>query len=174
MTAAETAELGIIVEARDSAWHDAVPRAGAVCRRAVRAAAAQANDALGNAEVSIVLGDDALLRELNREWRAIDAPTNVLAFPCDAPDPDGTEPVLLGDVVVSYQTAAAEAARDGRPIADHLAHLVVHGVLHLLGHDHQTETEAGVMEALETRILGTLGIADPYAGHAGADAGPNR
>jgi probable rRNA maturation factor len=172
MIDAEAAEFQTIVELRDTAWRDAVPRTGAICRRAARAAANATNAALGNAEVSIVLGDDALLRELNRDWRAIDAPTNVLAFPCDGPDPEGAGPVLLGDVVVSYQTAAAEAAGHGRPIADHLAHLVVHGVLHLLGHDHRTGTEADAMEALETRILGTLGIADPYAERAGANAGP--
>jgi len=163
MTVAATAELRTIVDPRHAAWHDAVPGVEAICRRAAMAAARAANIDLPDAEVSIVLADDALLRELNRDWRAIDAPTNVLAFPCDAPNPARTGPVLLGDVVVSYQTAAREAARDGKAIADHLVHLVVHGVLHLLGYDHETDAEAGVMEALETRILGTLHIADPYA-----------
>ena len=118
-----------------------------------------------------MLADDALLRELNRDWRAIDAPTNVLAFPCDGPEAGGTGPVLLGDVVLSYQTTTAEARRDGKPVADHLAHLVAHGVLHLLGHDHQTDDEATLMEALETRALGTLGIADPYGARADTPAG---
>lgn len=170
MTAATTAELRTIVDQRDAAWRDAVPRAEAICRRAVMAALREANAALPDAEVGIVLADDALLRELNHDWREIDAPTNVLAFPCDAPDPAQTGPVLLGDVVVSYQTAAREAARDGKTIADHLVHLVVHGVLHLLGYDHETDAGAAVMEALETRILGTLHIADPYTdGPAGPE-----
>ncbi|MEE8333745.1 MAG: rRNA maturation RNase YbeY [Alphaproteobacteria bacterium] len=162
MNAATTAGLHIIVEQRDAAWRDAVPRAEAICRRAAMESLREANADLPDGEVSIVLGDDALLRELNRDWRSIDAPTNVLAFPCDGPGPTETGPVLLGDVVISYQTAAMEAARDGKTIADHLVHLVVHGILHLLAYDHQTDAEARVMEVLETRILGTLHIADPY------------
>jgi len=172
MTAAGTRALRTIVDQRHAAWRDTVPGAEAVCRRAAFAAASNANAAAGDAEVSIVLGDDALLQNLNRDWRAIDAPTNVLAFPCDRPDSAAAGPVLLGDIVVSHQTAVAEARRDGKALADHLAHLVVHGVLHLLGYDHRNAAEADVMEALETRILGTLDIADPYEDGPAAGAGP--
>jgi len=173
MSAAGTGGLKVVVEHRDAGWRDAEPRAEGICRRAARAAARAAGVALDNAEVSIVLGDDALLRGLNRDWRAIDAPTNVLAFPCDGPRPSGAEPALLGDVVISLQTTAAEARRDGLPLADHLAHLVAHGVLHLLGYDHQTDAEADEMEALEASALAGLDIANPYAELSRAGAGPD-
>jgi len=173
MSGAGTETIEIVVETREPAWREAVPHAEEICRRAAAAAARAAGAAPGDAEVSVVLADDALLRELNRDWRAIDAPTNVLAFPCDGPETAGfgSGPVLLGDVVLSYQTTAAEAGRDGKSVADHLAHLVAHGVLHLLGHDHETDDEAELMEALETQALGTLGIADPHGARTGATAG---
>lgn len=171
MTAANPQGLRVIIEQRETAWRHAAPEAENICRQAADAAVRAADAAASGTEVSIVLGDDALLRTLNRDWRGIDAPTNVLAFPCDGPDGGRPGTVLLGDVVVSYQTAAAEARRDGKAIGDHLAHLVVHGVLHLLGHDHQAEAEAELMEALETRILKELGIADPYGEPAQPSAG---
>ncbi|WP_083238968.1 rRNA maturation RNase YbeY [Methyloceanibacter superfactus] len=110
-------------------------------------------------EITIVLTDDAEMRTLNRDWRGKDAPTNVLSFPAgDAPG----EPGPLGDVVIAYETAAKEAADDKLTLADHISHLVVHGVLHLLGFDHMQDDEAERMEALERRGLASLGIADPY------------
>lgn len=112
-------------------------------------------------EISIVLADDAFVRELNRNWRKIDKPTNVLSFPSDDTECQG--PRLLGDVVLAYETVAREALASGTPILDHAAHLIIHGTLHLLGFDHENEQEAGEMEALETRLLARLGIADPYA-----------
>lgn len=174
MTDAVAEGLRTIVEIRSDAWPEALPDAEAVCRRAARAALDGAGAEMRDAEVSIVLGDDALLQELNRDWRGIDAPTNVLAFPCDQPAAGGTGPVLLGDVVASCETALAEARRDRRTIADHLSHLVVHGVLHLLGHDHRDDAEATAMEAMETRILGALGIADPYAEPPAGGTEPER
>jgi probable rRNA maturation factor len=115
-------------------------------------------------ELAVVLGGDAEQQRLNRDWRGIDRPTNVLAF--SAWDPGlalpRAAPVLLGDVVLAFETVAREAAEHGRPLADHLSHLVVHGVLHLIGFDHQTDSEAAVMEALETSILADFGVADPY------------
>ncbi len=111
-------------------------------------------------EISIVLADDAFVRELNRTWRNIDAPTNVLSFPAD--DDDGQGPCLLGDVVLAYETIAREADAAGKPMLDHVTHLIIHGTLHLLGFDHEDEQEATEMEALETAILARLGIADPY------------
>ncbi len=107
------------------------------------------------AEVSILLCDDAFIRALNRQWRGTDAPTNVLSFPA----PRGP---TLGDIAVAYETTAAEAEAEGKTVQDHLVHLLVHGFLHLVGHDHQSDAEAEDMERLERDILGALGIADPY------------
>ena len=143
-------------------WRRALPEVERVCDRAARAALAAGGAPQRPAELAIVLADDALLRALNRDWRGRDAPTNVLSFAAgeDAPPPGA--PLLLGDVVLAFETAATEAQAQGKPLADHLAHLVVHGVLHLLGFDHEIAAEAERMEALETRVLAGLGVADPY------------
>lgn len=114
-------------------------------------------------EVSLVLADDALVRRLNRQWRRIDAPTDVLSFPADDDGLATNAPWLLGDVILAFETVSRAAAEQGKPLADHLRHLVVHGVLHLLGYDHEKPAEAEEMEALETRALARLGVADPYA-----------
>jgi probable rRNA maturation factor len=114
--------------------------------------------------VDVTLADDAAQQALNRTWRGKDAPTNVLAFPAadpKAPRPDGA-PLLLGDIVLAYETVAREAAEQHKPLADHLRHLVVHGVLHLLGHDHIEPTAATAMEAREIAILAELGVPNPY------------
>lgn len=108
------------------------------------------------AEVSILLCDDAFIRALNRQWRGIDAPTNVLSFPA-------SRGPALGDIAVAYETTAAEAEAEGKTVQDHLVHLLVHGFLHLVGYDHQSDAQAEDMERLERDILGALGIADPYA-----------
>ena len=116
------------------------------------------------AELSIVLADAAEQQRLNRNHRGVDAPTNVLAFQAWDPStrvPVGS-PVLLGDVVLALETVALEASEQDKPIADHLRHLVVHGVLHLLGFDHLTPAEAEAMESLERSILAEMGIPDPY------------
>lgn len=151
-------------------WRSAGFEVRAACRDSARAALALAAPTLRRAELSIVLGDDALLRSLNREWRGKDKPTNVLSFPAAEfdegveiePSPEGA-PILLGDVILSLDTVIAEAAAQGKGVADHLRHLVVHGTLHLLGFDHEDQDEAERMEALETRVLAGMGIADPYA-----------
>lgn len=114
------------------------------------------------AEATVVLGDDALVRGLNRTYRGKDKPTNVLSFPFQLPRgavPSG----MLGDIVLAAETITVEAAERATPPLDHLQHLVIHGLLHLLGFDHQTDAEAKDMERLETEILAGLGIADPYA-----------
>jgi probable rRNA maturation factor len=115
----------------------------------------------GVAEVTVVLTDDAEQRQLNQQWRGFDKPTNVLSFPQLEP----FTPVLglVGDITLARETVVAEAAEMGITLQAHFTHLVVHGFLHLLGYDHIEEAEAVTMESLETKILATLGIADPYA-----------
>lgn len=114
-------------------------------------------------EVTLVLTDDGEVRQLNRTWRGEDAATNVLSFPAGEPVGKTGEPCLLGDVVLAGETVIKEADLKGIAVADHASHLVVHGVLHLLGFDHDRDEEAERMEALETKVLAGLGIADPYA-----------
>jgi probable rRNA maturation factor len=113
-------------------------------------------------ELSILFTDDAAIRELNREWRGKDRATNVLSFPAGPLAPGAAPGPLLGDLALSAETIAAEARAMGIEFEAHLAHLLVHGFLHLLGYDHLEEAEAEEMEGLETRILATLGLSDPY------------
>jgi probable rRNA maturation factor len=143
-------------------WRRNLGDVDALCLSAARAALAGTEALDGPAELSLVLGDDAMLRALNCRWREQDRATNVLSFPAlDAALPEGA-PRLLGDVVLAFETIATEAAAQGKPLADHLRHLVVHGVLHLLGLDHETPVEAAQMEALEIAVLAQLGVPDPY------------
>ncbi len=155
-----------------------------LAQRAVTAALGQAAPGLlavdgddGAVEVAVRLTGDAEVHALNRDWRGKDRPTNVLSFPQledDAlaallagtrpPGPPGVLPeILLGDIVLAHETCAREAADKGIPLADHAAHLIVHGLLHLLGHDHQDDASAAAMETLETKILAKMGLADPYS-----------
>ena len=140
---------------------------------AVRAAIASAADAVralpaAGGEVTVVLTDDEAIRKLNRDWRHMDKPTNVLSFPAaQLPTPQRLEeaavPATLGDLVIAYETTVREAAAEGKPVAHHVAHLAVHGFLHLLGYDHESDEEADEMERLEAIILARLNIPDPYA-----------
>ncbi len=153
--------LAVDVAVEHDAWGE-TGRLTTLAERAAAAALALADDAPTDVEVSLVLCDDAFIRALNRTWRGKDQPTNVLSFPSDAVAPDAG-PALLGDIVVAYETSAGEAAAGGRSLDDHLAHLIVHGMFHLLGHDHEDDDEADAMEDLEARALASLGIASPYA-----------
>jgi len=117
---------------------------------------------MAGAEVSLLLCDDARIREINREWRGLDKPTNVLSFPA-APKEALAKSPMVGDIAVAFETVTREAQEEGKTFADHYAHMIVHGFLHLVGYDHESDAEAEEMEALEIRILGELGIADPYA-----------
>ncbi|HVY59871.1 MAG TPA: rRNA maturation RNase YbeY [Xanthobacteraceae bacterium] len=154
---------GIVVDVTiDSPLWAGVPEAEATVRRAIAAAMPEAAADAG-AEVSVVFTDDAGIRALNRHWRDIDSPTNVLSFPAaSSVAPQTGEPVLLGDIVVAYETTAREAAAEGKPFPHHLAHLAVHGLLHLLGYDHESDPEAEEMEGLERTILARLDVPDPY------------
>ena len=167
----------IDVDAIDAGWPEALPDCASICREAVLATlVALGFGEFGAAlEVGVRLAGDDELRDLNRRYRGIDAPTNVLAFPAAACQP-GTlpaapaagAPLALGDVVLGLETVGAEAAAQVTPLADHLRHLVVHGVLHLAGYDHGDETGAAAMESLEVGILAGIGVANPY----GAQGGP--
>jgi probable rRNA maturation factor len=153
----------VTVEAE--AWQSAVTDPVGIATRAVAAALdAAAVSFPSPPEVSVLLADDARVRELNRDWRGKDKPTNVLSFPAwEAGDPaPAGGPLPLGDVALALETVLREAAAEGKAPEAHLAHLVVHGTLHLLGHDHEDEDEAERMEALEVGALARLGIADPY------------
>ena len=134
-----------------SALWDAEPAAEQSIREAI-AAAAQLAPAAG--EVSVLFTDDAAIQALNKQWRGIDMPTNVLSFPAQA-NPTMPAP-LLGDIVIAYETVARESAADAKPFLHHLAHLAVHGFLHLLGYDH--ETDSGQMDRRERRLLRALGL----------------
>ena len=136
------------------------------------AATAQAAPELANSRLSasLLFTSDAEIHALNREWRQRDKATNVLSFPMLERGallelgPEGP-PELLGDVALAFETCAREAAEKSVPLADHAAHLIVHGLLHLAGHDHETSpADADAMEALETKALALLGVADPYGG----------
>lgn len=182
--------VDVIVSIEEGGWEDRLPEVEALVLRAAEAAlagaSAEAEDALppGPAELSVVLTDDATVRTLNRDYRGKDKPTNVLSFALWADGGDEISvsdgnlgagsfedvaqgplaPVLLGDVILAFETMAREAVEQGKPFDHHVAHLVVHGVLHLLGYDHMNDPDAARMERLETEILAGLGIPDPYAG----------
>ncbi|MHA1113244.1 MAG: rRNA maturation RNase YbeY [Alphaproteobacteria bacterium] len=157
---ANDAEAEVAIAVACDGWRRDIPKLAARCRAAVGAALA-AGGWRGPAEVSLLLAGAAEMRRLNRQHRDQDAPTNVLAFPA-ARTANGGAPVLLGDVALGHETVLAEAAAQDKRPADHLAHLIVHGTLHLLGFDHDSEDEARRMEALEAQSLAGLGIADPY------------
>ena len=156
--------LDVAVALEDPGWATAEREAASLCRRAAVAALRGAAYS-GPAELGIVLTDDRRIAALNDRWRGQSGATNVLAFATGEAAAGGV-PRLLGDVVVARETVTAEARDQGKPLAAHLAHMVVHGTLHLLGFDHQSSGEAARMEALEARVLAGLGIADPYGEEA--------
>ena len=119
--------------------------------------------AAGRSELSIVFSDDAHIRTLNAGWRGKDKPTNVLSFPAFPFPRGGPLPPMLGDIVLAAETVAREAALEEKPLENHISHLVIHGLLHLMGYDHETDAEAEEMEAVERAALARLAIPDPYA-----------
>ncbi|MBX6326980.1 MAG: rRNA maturation RNase YbeY [Pseudolabrys sp.] len=140
------------------------PRSASTVRKAIVAAAHLAAVSAPG-DISVLLSDDEELRALNRRWRGIDKPTNVLSFPAaDGPVPRG------GDIAIAFETLQRESQMEGKPFQHHLAHLAVHGFLHLLGYDHHTDSDAEVMESLERDSLARLAIADPYRTNATGNA----
>ena len=152
----------IEIEIESDAWTVALPDAEAIVERAATAG-------LGSVEGGLVvlLTDDATVRDLNARFRDKDRPTNVLSFPGGDmppfPDSGPGQPLHLGDIVLAFETCRDEAEAQGKSLASHLTHLVVHGVLHVLGRDHEDEAEAEAMEAEERTLLASLGVADPYS-----------
>jgi probable rRNA maturation factor len=147
--------LEITIEDKD--WKT-VPNLRKLTRQAIKAVGVD-----GDVSVSILFTSDAEILAINKQWRGTAKPTNVLSFPVSAetPVPEG-EPRPLGDIVMACGTILKEASEQKKPVANHVSHLIVHGLLHLLGYDHEIDAEAGIMEAREVEILARLGIEDPY------------
>lgn len=165
----------VTVSVEDPRWEEPLAALGpGALEDAARAALAVGGGPAGPVELAVVLTGDAEVRRLNNTYRGIDAPTNVLSFAMTeaggATEPDATPeaPLLLGDVYLAYETVRAEAAAPGRTWRGHVLHLTIHGVLHLIGYDHGSDSDAATMERLEARVLAGFGVADPYAE---ADAG---
>ena len=145
------------IEVQSPLW-DAQPEAERTVRAAIAAAAAHSTS---GGEVSILLTDDSAVRVLNNEWRGIDKPTNVLSFPAPATMAKGAAGIL-GDIVIAYETLTRECADEDRDFLNHLAHLTIHGYLHLVGYDHQDDAQATEMETLESRIMTRMDLPDPW------------
>jgi probable rRNA maturation factor len=142
------------------------PGAEVVIQRAIATAAEIVDADVGDAEIAVMLTDDAGIRTLNSNWRGIDKPTNVLSFPALQPTGEGRAdeaPRMLGDIAIAFETTRGEADDEQTPFDHHLSHLAVHGFLHLIGYDHEKDDDAEAMETLEAEILAQLGIPDPYA-----------
>jgi probable rRNA maturation factor len=150
-------EADILVD--DPAWDQALPDAEALAARVLESAA-QAENAEGG--VSVLLTKDGPIQTLNKVWRGQDKPTNVLSWPAPAMGNAG----FLGDIALALETLEAEAKAADKSLEAHVAHLLVHGFLHLRGYDHQNEADAEKMEGRERAILAELGYADPYATRA--------
>lgn len=149
----------IEIEVEDEAWSQALPEVLSLAEAAAGAAMRAVETPTPAEGVVILLTDDASVQQLNRDFRGKDYATNVLSFP--APEnPEGH----LGDIALGYGVCAREAAEQGKPLAHHLQHLVAHGVLHLVGYDHENDAEAEQMEGLERVVLAGLGVPDPYEG----------
>lgn len=170
--------IDIRIEA--ASWNGAGWDAAEMCRDAALAAIAVAQPAWRNVEVSILLTGDEDVQALNRAYRGRDEATDVLSFPLvdvsileDGRARSEPDSVLLGDIAVAHGVSAREAEEAGKPLADHLRHLIVHGVLHLLGYDHEVDADAEIMERLEATVLAGLGVPDPYE-HEGAPDSSDR
>lgn len=160
-----SSEIRVAVALLAPVWRTRLAEAENLARRAGFAAlAGVAGDSWNrdDCEISVTLADDAVVRRLNHRYRNIDRPTDVLSFSELDSAGSAAGPVLLGEVVLAYETVSRAAAEQDKSLADHLSHLVVHGILHLLGYRHRTDAESAEMERLETAVLAGLGIADPH------------
>lgn len=168
--------LEVAVSLQDAAWTDRLEDLENLAERSIGSALGYLQSrSLGEpmkgvVEVSLLFADDAAVAEMNQAYRGRSGPTNVLSFPnMEAPhnmevpgDPDAGPPRLLGDIVLARETVKREAAEQEKPLRDHTLHLLIHGLLHLLGYDHEDEAEAEEMEKLEVAVLADLGVPDPY------------
>lgn len=158
--------LWIDINVEKGDWEAALPDYQAIVERAINACVATAaeceDEDEAEWEISVLLTDDAAVQALNRDWRGKDKPTNVLSFPASADDLPMGAPMMLGDIAMAFETVVKEAEDLGKPLSDHFCHLVVHGMLHLLGFDHISDAQADEMEPLEIEILDGLGIKSPY------------
>jgi len=158
--------LTVDVNIEAGAWQAATPDLPAFIERALDAALQTVDDLPSEVEVSVLLTDDAHQQILNLQWRGQDKPTNVLSFPAGEDEPHPGQPLLLGDISLAFETLDREALDLQKSLADHLCHLLVHGMLHLLGFDHEAQADADEMEPLEIKVLDGLGISSPYPDRA--------
>ncbi|MBX3456079.1 MAG: rRNA maturation RNase YbeY [Ferrovibrio sp.] len=166
--------FSIALRIADPAWKADLPDLGRYARRILRGALAAELPGNTPVELSLLLTDDAEMARLNTDWRGKPKPTNVLSFPAeDAVDPQHP-PAYLGDIALGHGICAREAARARKSLADHFGHLLVHGALHLLGYDHETDEQAAAMEPRESVILAGFGIADPYMRRASGKSGAQK
>lgn len=165
--------MQIDIDITDTRWTDLGLET--ICERAALAVLERLDIDADDCELSVLGCDDVRIQELNADFREKDKATNVLSWPADErgaeiagdlpepPEPDMFDTIELGDIAISYDTCAREAAEVGKSLHDHAMHLVIHGVLHLLGFDHIREADAILMEGIETELLGKMGIANPYS-----------
>jgi probable rRNA maturation factor len=161
MTTNRPARVQLSLRCNHPGWKPVTPRRSLIKSAVATALQAPPLRPLEGAELSILLTGDTQMREINRNWRGKDSPTNVLSFPAVTPDAIAQSP-MLGDIVLAYETVAREAEAEAKTFDHHLVHLVIHGLFHLLGDDHEAEDEARMMEAREIAALARLGIGNPY------------
>ena len=156
-------EVNVMIEGK--AWLSALPEAEVLAVQAAQAALQSEGWGRRRVVIDITLSDNAKVRKLNREWRGKDKPTNVLSFPLEEPEMDipRGRARQLGDIILARKTLILESREQNKPLAHHFVHLIVHGVLHLLGYDHLTDDEADEMEAIEISVLSKMKIPNPYA-----------
>ena len=163
MTMILVEDLKVDVDIRSGLWAKLLPNADDTCCKATKAAIEAADISAINLEVSVVLADDIFIQSLNKLWRQQDVSTNVLAFPCENAAVVDGKIRLLGDIIVADGVIQKEALEERKSVADHLAHMVVHGALHLLGYNHVSDEGAREMEDLEKVALATLDVENPYS-----------